>query len=170
MDKDWSDPRGSVGAMDERDCAVASTTRQTPRRRRVARSVGSLSQLVAQVYASAPLPMKRSLLDQLMGALGVLTLLQIGTGVFARIRRHSGRPDEPIALEQVRGVGMSDVVALVERVQLQSLDALTGLAQLLDSVPAMGRTAALVALLQLLHSMARTRRDIRKVAAQAALE
>jgi hypothetical protein len=76
-----------------------------------------------------------SLLEYLMRPLGVLALLPVGSGVFARIRFLSGRPDTPIGLEYLQQVRTADVMALVEYVMQRSEEFLDGLVRLLDCVP-----------------------------------
>jgi hypothetical protein len=92
-----------------------------------------LAQLVGQVYEAAPPTVQSSLLEYLMRPLGVLALLSVGSGVFARVRFLSGRPDSPIGLEYLQQVCVADVMALVEYVMQRSEEVLAGLFQLLSA-------------------------------------
>src|SRR5664279_6014368 len=76
-----------------------------------------IPQLVAEVYESAPVSLRVNLLELLIKPLGVLALIAISNGIFAKIRFKSGWPDMHIRLEDAQNVQARDVAALVERVQ-----------------------------------------------------
>ena len=76
----------------------------------------SVGQLVAEVYASSPAPLRSRLLAFLLRPLGVLALVAIADGIFAKIRFRSGWPDPQVALEDANRVQPGDIAALVERV------------------------------------------------------
>lgn len=118
-----------------------------------------ISQLVAQVYESASPALRRRLLEQLLRPLGVLSLVAVANGIFADIRFQRGWPDMHIQIEDAQKVQASDVVALVERVQQVSVDALNGLARMLAASPMMTYSAATVLLVTVLMQRARTRRE-----------
>lgn len=119
-----------------------------------------LSQLVGQVYDAAPPLLRRSLLEQLMRPLGVLSLVAVGSGVFAKIRFRSGWPQMSMRLEDLREVRHDDVLALVTHVQQMGSGALLGLAQLLaHAPPGMAHTGAAAVLAALLFKKAQNRRS-----------
>jgi len=109
-----------------------------------------ISQLAGEVYESAPLELRSQLLDRLIRPLGVLALLSIAGGVFAKIRLRNNWQSLQIRLEDASKVQASDVAALVDRVQQVSSEALNGLAQILACAPAIASSAAAATLLALL--------------------
>jgi hypothetical protein len=117
-----------------------------------------IAQLVAQVYETAPVALRVSLLEQLLKPLGILSLMAIANGVFARIRFSSGWPDMHIRWEDAQTVQPKDVVALVERVQLVSVSSLSGMAKMISASPMMAGSAAAALLVTLLMQSARNRR------------
>lgn len=118
-----------------------------------------ISQLVAQVYESASPALRSRLLEQLLRPLGVLSLVAVANGIFANIRFHSGWPDMHIQIEDAQKVQANDVIALVERVQQVSGDAINGLARMLSESPMMTGSAAAAVLVTVLMQRARTRRE-----------
>lgn len=117
----------------------------------------AIAQLVAQVYETAPPAVRSRLLELLLRPLGVLSLVAIANGIFAKIRFRSGWPDMHIRFEDVKNVQTSDVIALVERVQLVSVESLDGLAKMLLASPLMASSAAAALLVTVLMQRARNR-------------
>ena len=118
-----------------------------------------LTQLISRVYEAAP-PMVRSrLIGHLMQPLGLLSLLALANGIFAKIRFRSGWQGTAIPLSDVDSVSTHDVVALVDFVQQVSSDAVNGLVQVLASSPAMPSTAVAMVLVTVLMKRARNRRE-----------
>lgn len=117
-----------------------------------------IAQLVAQVYETAPPALRINLLEQLLKPLGVLSLMAISNGIFAKIRFSSGWPDMHIRFEDAQKVQASDVIALVERVQQVSVTSVDGLAKMLTTSPVMAGSAAAALLATVLMQRARTRR------------
>ncbi len=115
--------------------------------------------LIGQLYESAPPSLKAKMLEQLLKPLGVLALVAIGNGIFAKIRFRSGWPDVQVRLEDAAGVQPSDVVALAERVQQVSLDVLDGLARVVSSSPVLASSAAAAMLLAVIMAHNKRRRD-----------
>jgi hypothetical protein len=116
-----------------------------------------LAKLVGKVYETAPMPMRTRLLEQLLRPVGVLSLVAIANGVFAKIRFHTGWPDVPLSAVEVQNVGTDDVVALAYRLLQIGGDALNGVTQLLNDSPSLAGSAAAV-LVVLLLRRARNRR------------
>jgi hypothetical protein len=106
--------------------------------------------LVGEVYASVPAAERRRLLEQLLRPLGVLSLVAVADGVFARMRFRSGWADFQVRLDDVQNVRASDVIALADHVQQVSVEAVNGLAQMLAASPVMASSAAAALLLTLL--------------------
>lgn len=117
-----------------------------------------LAQLVGKVYETAPETLRGRLLEQLLRPLGVLSLVVVANGIFAKILFRSGWPNLRLQLEEVQKVRASDVIELVDHVQQVSVEALDGLAQLLGASPLMASSAAAAVLVALLVKRARTRR------------
>ena len=106
----------------------------------------AIPQLVAQVFETAPPDFRRHLLEQLLRPLGVLALVAVANGIFAKIWFRSGLTDLQVHLEDAQHVQASDVIALVDRVQQISLKSVDGLLQVLTTSPMLtGSAAALLA-------------------------
>lgn len=117
----------------------------------------SIAQLVGQVYESA-LPAERSrLLEHLLRPLGVLSLVVVANGIFAKIWFRSRWPDIHVQLEDAQNVQASDVITLVNYVQQVSVQAVDGLADMLAASPVMTSSATAALLVTLLLQRARTR-------------
>ena len=110
----------------------------------------ALTHLVTQVYAAAPMPVRRRLLEQLIRPLGLLALVSVAGGMFARIRLRESWQDLPVRLEDVQRVRPAELSALVDQVQQVGLDALDGLARVVASTPLMTASAAAAVLLAVL--------------------
>ena len=119
----------------------------------------SIAQLVAQVFETAPLAIRVSLLERLLQPLGALSLLVLANGIFAKIRFSSGWPNMPLRFEDVQRVQARDIVALVERVQMVSVSSVDGLAKMLTASPVVASSAAAALLIAVLMQRARTRSD-----------
>ncbi len=118
----------------------------------------SIAELVGQVYETAPATEKSRLLEHLLRPLGVLALVGLAGGIFAKIRFQGGWPDLHVRLEDAQRVQASDVVTLADYVGQMSTQAIDGLAQLLPMTPLMASSAAAVLLVTLLMQRARHRR------------
>ncbi len=123
------------------------------------RSPDSISQLVAEVYETAPLTLRTHLLEQLIKPLGVLALVAISNGIFAKIRFKSGWPDMHVRWEDAQNVQSKDVAALAERVQQVGLHSFDGLAKILATSPVLTGSATATVLLALLYKTAKNRRE-----------
>ena len=121
-------------------------------------TVLTVPQLVAQVYEAAPAVDRSHMLEHLLRPLGVLALVAVADGIFAKIRFRGGWPDLHVRLEDAQNVQTSDVVTLVDYVQQVSVQAVDGLAQMLATTPMMATSAAAGVLVTLLVQRARNRR------------
>lgn len=117
----------------------------------------AIARLVAQVYASAPVSVRATLLAQLIKPLGVLALVAVANGVFAKIRFKSGWPDMHIRMEDIQNVQPDDVIALVDRLQQVSQSSFDGLARILATNPVLAGSATAAVLLTLLVKHAQHR-------------
>lgn len=118
-----------------------------------------LTGLVSQVYETAPLPARRRLLETMLRPMGVLGLVTIAGGIFAKLRFGMGLHDTQLRLEDVGLVNTSDVSVLVDRLQQVNNTAVLSLASVVTSSPALASSAAASVLLVLLFKKARDRRD-----------
>lgn len=110
----------------------------------------AIAQLVGQVYEVAPAAVRTRLLEHLLKPLGVLSLVAVANGIFAKIRFRSGWPELHVQLEDTQNVQVSDVVTLVTHVQQVSLQAVDGLASMLAASPSLTGSAAAALLIALL--------------------
>ncbi len=117
-----------------------------------------LAKLVGKVYETAPVPLRTRLLEHLLRPVGVLALVAIANGIFAKIRLQSGWPAIPLTANVVQNVQADDVVALAYRLQQISGDALSGLSQLLADSPSLASSGAAAVLIAVLLRRAQQRR------------
>jgi len=117
----------------------------------------TVPQLVAEVYEAAPAAERGHLLEHLLRPLGVLSLVAIADGIFAKIRLRSGWRNLSIRFEDIQQVRTTDVVALVDHAQQVSVEVVDGLAQMLGASPVMMGSAAAALLVSLLLQRARSR-------------
>ena len=119
-----------------------------------------LNLLVGHAYAASPPQVKQSLLEQLIRSVGVLGLVTVAGGVFAKIRLRGGWPDIAVRLDDLQDIRTSDVVALVDYVQQVSTDALMGATQLLASNPALLGSGAVAVLVSIMIRRVPDRRSL----------
>ncbi|QCB48023.1 hypothetical protein [Hydrogenophaga sp. PAMC20947] len=113
--------------------------------------------LVGELFEVA-LPAERGrLLEYLLPHMGVLALVSIANGVFANIRFNSPLRGGHVQLDEALSVQGGDVAALVDRLQMVSVEAVDGLAQFVSASPAMAGTAAAAMLLAVLSRRAKLR-------------
>jgi len=112
-------------------------------------STRTVHELVAEVYEAAPAEERRRLIEQLLRPLGVLPLVAIAGGVFAKIRFRSGWQVLNVRAEDIRSVRAADVSALVEHAQQVSGDTVDGLVPLLKASPALAGCPSAAALVEL---------------------
>lgn len=117
----------------------------------------SIPDLVAKVYEAAPQQQRCELLAMLLRPLGLLSLAAIGNGIFAHLRLHGGWPEFHPAMEDLKRVRSSDMVALVNHVQQVSVETVHGLAGYLKTSPVLAGSATAALLLTLLVQRSRRR-------------
>jgi hypothetical protein len=120
-------------------------------------SDNEIAQLVSQVYVTAPAAERRRLLEHLMQPLGLLSLVAVANGVFAKIWFRRGWQDLQIRLEDTEIVRASDVVALVDYVEQVSIETVDGLAQMVGGSSLMAGSAVAAFLVIALVRRARSR-------------
>lgn len=118
----------------------------------------TIAQLVGEVYEAAPPSEKSRLLEQLMKPLGVLALVAIANGIFAKIRFRSSWPDLHVPLEDAQNVQASDVITLANYVQQVSVGAIDSLLDTLATSPLLTQSAAAALLMTVLLQRTKTRR------------
>ncbi len=118
----------------------------------------TIAQLVGQVYESAPATERSHLLEHLLRPLGILSLVAVADGIFAKLWFQCGRQDLQVRIEDAQNIRTSDVIALVDFVQQVSVEAVDGLAQVLTASPLMAGSGAAALLVTVLLHRARTRR------------
>ena len=106
--------------------------------------------LVGEVFQASPLEERRRLLEYLLPPMGVLALVTVANGVFASIRFKGVLEDGRIPVEEAARIQASDVVALVDRLQMVSVEAVDGLVHLVATSPSLASTAAGALLLTVL--------------------
>ncbi len=114
--------------------------------------------LVAQVYESAPAADRCHLVEVLLRPLGVLSLMAIANGIFAKIRFRSAGQELHVRVDDLQNVHASDMVALVHHAQQVSVETVDGLVQLLTTSGGLASSAAAALLIGLLVQRARSRR------------
>ena len=140
--------------MKPNDTPSAALSQSLP----LAASDQAIAQLVGQVYEAAPPTERSRLIAHLLKPLGVLSLVAVANGIFAKIRFRGGWPDLRVQAEDLHNVQSSDVIALVTRVQQVSVQVVDGLADLLTASPVMTRSAAAALLVTILLQRARSYR------------
>ncbi len=109
-----------------------------------------VSQLVGKIYETAPVTVRSNLILHLMKPLGVLSLVAVADGIFAKIRFRGGWPDVQVLPDDVKNVEPQDVVALTHYAQQVSLHVLDGLARVVTASPVMATSAAAALLIHIL--------------------
>ena len=118
----------------------------------------TIPELVGKVYDTAPATERCRMLEYLMKPLGVLSLVAVCNGMFAKLWFRSGWHDLHIRPEDAQSVRGIDVTALVEYVQQANAETLDGLASLLTTSPTMVYSATAVMLVTILVRRAQKRR------------
>jgi hypothetical protein len=116
--------------------------------------------LVAKVYAAAPDAERRRMLEHLIKPLGLLSLVAVANGAFARFAANSGWSKLQFNLADMQRIGRTEVMALVYHVQQVSTQAIDSLGHLISASPVLAGTAATGLLLTLLRKQAMQRPPI----------
>lgn len=116
-----------------------------------------VAELVGQVYSQAPDAERERLLVTLLPTAGLLSLVAVANGVFARIRLNEQWPSLRWLRDERVLIQPTDVSALVERLQFTRSDALDGLMQWASTSPVLASSAAASVLVTLLMHRKRQR-------------
>lgn len=106
-----------------------------------------VSELIGRVYAEAPTPVKRRLLEHLLKPLGLLSLATVCNGAFVNLALNRSWAIQP---DFVKRVNPEQVIALTAYVQQVSVHAVTSLSHVLTSNPLLQGSVAASALVALL--------------------
>lgn len=109
-----------------------------------------LNLLIGHAYAVSPPQLRKSLLELLIRSVGVLGLVTIAGGVFARIRLRGAWTDFAVSFDDLQDIRIPDVLALADYVQQVSMGALSDAAQLLASNPAVTGSGAVAVLVSIM--------------------
>ena len=118
-----------------------------------------LSQLVGRLYEVAPVTDRGSLVAHLMRPLGILSLVAIAGGIFARIRFRYGLSQAQISVEDLQNIDTDDVVALANYAQQVSAQVIDGMTQILSTSPALASTASAALLISIVMQRQKNRRS-----------
>lgn len=110
--------------------------------------------LLAQVYDIAPPSERTRLLTQLMQPLGVLSLVAVAGGVFAKLRFRDAPGPLNLRIEDTLLIGAEEVRALAEHAQQVSVETVDALQLWLNQGPVLAGSAAALLLVQLLRRRA----------------
>lgn len=94
-----------------------------------------LSRLIGQAFEALPPPQRRALLSHLLKPLGMLSLATIGDGVFLINRSQLLLQHAAAEAEDLQDIHVSDVVALVDRIQQTSVEGVDAVAQMIEASP-----------------------------------
>ncbi len=119
-----------------------------------------VAELVGQVYEEAPAVVRSRLIEHLLKPLGILSLVAVANGVFAKISLGSGWSNLKVRPEDAARVSVADVVALAHHVQQVSVQAIEGLARIVAASPALAGSTATVMLLTMLARQSRERAPV----------
>jgi hypothetical protein len=102
----------------------------------------SVPELIGQVYDAAPAAERCRILEHLLRPLGVLSLVAVAGGIFAKARFRAGWQEFHVQLDDLQRIGAREIAALVEHVQQVSIDAVNGVVQLIASSPLLAGSGA----------------------------
>lgn len=102
----------------------------------------SIPQQVGEIYGMAPNEIRIKMLEYLLRPIGVLPLVAVARGVFAKIRFRSGWPELKINIEDIAEVQVDDVISLAEYVLQENEHAIFGLEKLLRGVQSVENSEA----------------------------
>ncbi len=143
----------TLGKLSSKGLILTSKTSPWPERPVLSAPDGpehEVAELVGQVYAQAPEAERERLLVALLPTAGLLSLVAVANGVFARIRLDEHWPSLRWLHEEMVRVQPADVSALVERLQFTRSDALDGLLLWAGTAPVLASGAAATLLVGLL--------------------
>lgn len=119
----------------------------------------SIPELVGQVYKSAPVAERIQMLEHLLRPLGILSLVAVANGAFARVWLRSPGQALRVQPEDAHMALAGNVAALVDFVQQFSVETIDGLSRILATSPAMAGSALAALLVTTLLKRARAPGD-----------
>lgn len=124
--------------MDSIDPITAGNSIQTS-----AQNGKRTAELVGQVYETLSAQEQSKLLGQLLRPLGILSLVVVANGIFAKLWFRSGQQIAHIRLDDAHQIQAGDVADLVEFVQQVSVETVNAVVEMLTKSPTLtGSTAA----------------------------
>jgi hypothetical protein len=111
----------------------------------------SVSKLIGTIYEAAPTAERCRIIEYLMKPLGVLSLVGVCNGVFAKIWFRNGWHQFRVRPDDVHSISVSDVITLVDYVQQASGETINGLASLIAASPVLACSAATLMMVTLLN-------------------
>lgn len=123
------------------------------------------AELVGKIYETISAQEQSKLLGQLLRPLGILSLVGVANGIFAKVWFRSGQQIAHIRLDDAHQIQAGDVVDLVEFVQQVSTETVNGVVEMLARSPALTGSTAAALLAAALFKRVR-RRKLRKSARQ----
>lgn len=139
--------------MDPIDPVTAGYSVQTS-----AESGRRTAELVGKVYETIPAQEQSSLLGQLLRPLGILSLVGVANGIFAKLWFRSGQQIAHIRLDDAHRIRAGDVADLVEFVEQVSVETVNGVVEMLAKSPTLTGSAAAALLAATLIRRVRRRR------------
>lgn len=133
-------------------------------------SESAIPALVAEVYESAPAAERCHLVETLLRPLGVLSLVAIANGIFAKIRFRNAGQEPMVRIDDLQNVRGADMVALVHHAQQVSVETVDSLVQQLTTSGGLAGSAAAALLIGLLVQRARSRRGKQAAADDSSLD
>lgn len=115
--------------------------------------------LVGRVFEDAAAIERGRILVHLVKPLGVLSLVAVANGIFAKIWFRGGWPSLSVRSEDLLSVQANDVTSLVDFVEQVSVETVDGLAQMMTSSEMAGSSAAALLETTLVHRAGRRRRS-----------
>ena len=117
--------------------------------------------LVAAVYEEAPTAERKRLLEQLLRPLGLLSLMAVANGIFARIGLRGHWTPLQLQADDLHHVQASDVAALADYLQQLGVHTFEGLREVLSTSPSLMSSAAAAILLTVLAQHMQRKRTVR---------
>jgi hypothetical protein len=121
----------------------------------------SIAPLVGRVYEAASMRERQRLLTCLMKPVGVLALMVVANGLFAKYWFRGGRPEAPVRLDDISNIAVADVVALVRHVEQAGVGFVPELVRVVLDSPDIATIAPAAALLAFLMRRERAKRAAR---------
>lgn len=118
-----------------------------------------VSLLVGKIYEEAPTAERRNLIQYLMQPLGVLSLVTVANGIFAKIRLRDAWPEAQVLPGDVQNIRPHHVADLTTYAQQASLQVLDGLARIVTGSPVLATSAAAALLIHILVQRQQSRRQ-----------